>query len=66
MKTLLTEWECGAHQGRAHPPKNLKSLSTGRVSHWKAKKKFGYKTSYKNHNWPKRKQSLQLEGKEKY
>ena len=51
---------------RAYPLKNLKGLSTGNVSHWKAKKKFGYKTSYKNHNWPKRKQSLQLEGKEKY
>ena len=52
-------------KGEAYPLKLPLNLSTGKVSHWKAKEKFDYKTNYKNHSWPNRKQSLQLEGKGK-
>ena len=42
-----------------------------RVVNWQSftfesQKNFDYKTNYKNHNWPKKKQGLQLKGKEKY
>ena len=47
-------------KGEAYPLKLPLNLSTGKVSHWKAKEKFDYKTNYKNHSWPNRKQSLQL------
>ena len=51
---------------RGIPTKVPLVLSTGKVSHWKANNKSDYKTNYKNHNWPKRKQSLQIQGKENY
>ena len=48
------------------PTKLPLNLLTGKVSHWKAKKKNStIKPDIKFHNWPKRRQSLQLQGKEK-
>ena len=64
MKTLLTEWECGTRQGI--PTKKPKGFVNRQRFTLESQKKIGYKTNYKNHNWPKRKQSLQLEEKEKY
>ena len=36
-------------KGEAYPLKLPLNLSTGKVSHWKAKEIFDYKTNYKNH-----------------
>ena len=49
--------------GKALPTKTYRTSQQAKFHIGKPKKKFGYKTNYKNHNWPKRKQSLQLEGK---
>ena len=53
-------------EGKVIPTKTYKTSQQAKYHIGKPKNKFGYKTSYKNHNWPKRKQSLQLEVKEKY
>ena len=52
-------------EGKAIPTKTYKPISRQSFT-LESQKKFGYKTNYKNHNWPKRKQSLQLQRKVKY
>ena len=45
MLDARTVWD--SPKGKAYPLKLPLNLSTGKVSHWKAKEKFDYKTNYK-------------------